>query len=104
MDLSGNDIRSVPNVASWVDCRKLCQDEQLCLFWSIKSNGACWLKTSDSGRRSESGTTSGSKICGGMVPELPEQTPNNPNITSDFTPDVLVFFLIFFIIFQETNY
>ena len=65
IDLSGNDIRYVPNTRSWIKCRNHCKNEVNCKYWSLTHHGICRLKTSDSGRRWYPGSTSGSKHCAG---------------------------------------
>ena len=63
--LADNDIKVIHSVSSWGKCQLYCETEGPCLFWSFKnSNGNCWLKTSDAGRRSHAGTISGAKKCG----------------------------------------
>ena len=48
------------------ECQELCQKRAECNFFTyVKSYyGACFLKTSDSGRRAFSGAVSGTKFCG----------------------------------------
>ena len=74
IDLYGNDINSDPTDenygsgagrrASSNECQQLCRLTKRCAFFTYKlSSRLCWLKTTDSGRRSQKGAISGPKVC-----------------------------------------
>ena len=74
IDFRGNDINADPTDenygrgagkrASSNECQELCRLTEHCVFFTYKlSSSECWLKTTDSGRRSQTGAISGSKVC-----------------------------------------
>merc|ERR1711997_369238 len=50
-------------------CILLCAEEVRCSYWTYHT-GMCWLKTSDSGRKSHPTAISGSRGCVGMATEV----------------------------------
>ena len=69
-DYCGYDIINQPstNVLSNAVCQGLCQDTYECSYWTHDFSGKnltqnCWLKSSDSGRRSLKDHASGPKFC-----------------------------------------
>ena len=46
-----------------LDCAKLCLKTDGCFFWTIARGFHCFLKSSDSGRRSQGNFESGNKAC-----------------------------------------
>ena len=75
IDLYGNDVNSDPNDKDYgydsgrrdsaSQCQSLCQSRKDCNFFTFKKGSKeCWLKTSDFGRKFESGSISGPKFCG----------------------------------------
>ena len=65
-----NKTFEVSNIHSWKDCNKECMMNETCAYWSWFQGGAkCELKTSDEGRKSQSGVISGERGCiEGIVP------------------------------------
>ena len=60
----GNDIRTIANVSSWIDCSDFCRQDQRCKVWDFIGQ-QCLLKSSDQGGRLNAvGHISGSRICG----------------------------------------
>ena len=58
------------NVENPTACQTLCLNNINCNYWTFGVTfhpGRCWLKSSDSGRRSYSGLTSGPKNCGKLT-------------------------------------
>uniref|UniRef100_A0A7S4GCD4 EGF-like domain-containing protein n=1 Tax=Eutreptiella gymnastica TaxID=73025 RepID=A0A7S4GCD4_9EUGL len=64
-DFQGNDRLLEPlQAASTFGCQGLCQQAVLCTHWTYDTEqGRCWLKTSDSGRESQSDRISGPRTC-----------------------------------------
>jgi len=64
-DFYGNDVGSKV-VSDEYDCQKECQNHDSCNYWTWTSHGTfnvCWMKNSDSGRKSKNGAISGPKFC-----------------------------------------
>ncbi|KAH0484850.1 MAG: hypothetical protein KVP17_004438 [Porospora cf. gigantea B] len=61
-DFTGNDIDST-SAASVEACAAECENRRRCQFFTYDKSGQCYLKTSDAGRRSRRGATSGSTNC-----------------------------------------
>ena len=64
-DFYGNDVGSKV-VSDEYDCQKECQNFDSCNYWTWTSHGdfnVCWMKNSDSGRKSKNGAISGPKFC-----------------------------------------
>ena len=62
----GNDVELQRNIENPKACQTLCQNNIKCMYWTYgvtKAAGNCWLKSEDSGRRSNPGLTSGPKLC-----------------------------------------
>ena len=62
----GNDVELQRNIENPKACQTLCQNNIKCMYWTYgvtKHAGNCWLKSEDSGRRSNPGLTSGPKLC-----------------------------------------
>ena len=53
------------NIPDWQSCKFFCIDEYPTAqyFTYVQSNNKCWCKTSDAGRRTESGVISGEVTC-----------------------------------------
>ena len=82
------------------DCADLCCALEECLYWTFREGyswdmNACWLKTSDSGRRAPwtSGASSGQKVCGECggpgttaAPVVSPTPPPSPYACTDSTP------------------
>jgi len=66
MNYFGNDIMFGKKVESLQACADLCSSTPGGLFWTWHENGDkfCWVKSSNSGRRQQDGTVSGTKECG----------------------------------------
>ena len=72
VDYQGSDIKSYPNTGTWQICSSHCRALPTCNAWTwlteahptVGYRKLCLLKSSDSGRRSKSGTISGSRKCG----------------------------------------
>ena len=64
-DYCGHDVESSSLSAdSGRHCQELCQIHEKCQFWSYSEGGNhCYLKSSDIGRYSYPGITSGTKFC-----------------------------------------
>jgi len=63
IDYNGNDIKN-KQVGSLGECINWCGETPECRYWSFgKSDRRCYLKTSNTGRRENSGTISGTKNC-----------------------------------------
>ena len=71
IDLTGNDIKSLLNIATWAECAELCKNENGCSHWTWVSQrynnpsifNKCQLKNGDSGRVMTSGLISGGENC-----------------------------------------
>ena len=69
-DYCGHDVinETPTNVENSLACKGLCQDNDKCSFWTHDFSGGnltqnCWLKSSNSGRRSFQDHVSGPKFC-----------------------------------------
>ena len=66
IDYSGNDVHDIPGVETWRECSEHCVNHTGCEYWTHKEfDKDCFLKSSDSGRKSESHAVSGRKECKG---------------------------------------
>ena len=77
-DYSGNDLQPVTArpAANATVCCQLCAGTRLCKAWTWQGAGACYLKSSDSGRHPYPGATSGN--LGGPAPPPAPPTPPPP--------------------------
>merc|ERR1719469_1250671 len=71
IDYGGNDIEN-HQVGDAESCCQMCTGSVECTFWSY-GLGKCFMKTSDSGRKTSSGFTSGAS---GMPAPMPSPSPS----------------------------
>ena len=64
-DFYGNNVGEQYDIENPKDCQTLCQNNNECNFWTLSNS--CWLKTTDSGRQSKLGVTSGPKFCSKLI-------------------------------------
>lgn len=62
VDYNDNDF-SDTGVDSAAECQAKCADSSSCSYWTLREDDQCYLKTSDTGFRISSGSTSGAKAC-----------------------------------------
>ena len=63
VDFAGNEVNIIAQGSDDTNvCRASCQRQTGCMFWTLL-DGACYLRTSDAGRRALSGSISGPAYC-----------------------------------------
>jgi hypothetical protein len=68
-DLYGNDIASIGNIKSAVQCQQKCVENAQCNYFNYNSAArTCWLKTAGSVASDCPSCTSGPKYCGTVLP------------------------------------
>ena len=62
-DKSGNFAGTRSPAADAEECQSKCQKHAQCKFWTLYSDGYCYLKDNSGTEKSESGVTSGPRVC-----------------------------------------